>query len=113
MPVRALKKWQGLTDMGHREFQLLATLKTSAGYKALEEEWLTILSAIQARRDVAASRGQESAWRYYAGLEKGAKQIMMCLEEVLLRMEQEGGGIAEEPSEKISRLLEEARGEKK
>lgn len=94
-------------------YQQLIALKNHAGYKKLFELWMQKATDIESRRDIAASRGQESAWRYFAGLEKGFKQAMTQLDETLLAMEEEGGEIAQEPSETIERLLKEARGDMK
>lgn len=95
------------------DFQLLNSLKNHAGYKRLQELWLEEISDIEAHRDSAASRGQESAWRYQAGQEKGAKRIAMRLEVELAKLEDEGGEVAEKPSEVIEKMLAEARGEQK
>lgn len=92
-------------------FAMLQTLSKSPAFAKLVELWVVDVTKIEASRDGAASRGQESSWRYWAGLEKGYKRAMMRLQEELSRMEEEGGDIAQEPSEKIQRLLSEARGE--
>jgi hypothetical protein len=98
--------------MNKREtMMLLSTLAKSPGYMKLMELWIQEVTEIEAKRDSAASRGQESAWRYFAGQEKGFKRAMVRLNEELVKMEEEGGDIAQEPSEKIERLLSEARGE--
>jgi len=94
-------------------FTLLSTLIKSPGYAKLMQLWTTEVTEIETKRDSAASRGQESAWRYSAGREKGYKEAMMCLAKELLRMEDEGGDVLDQPSEKIERLLSEARGETK
>jgi hypothetical protein len=94
-------------------FQLLKTLANSEGFKKLMGLWMLEVSEIESRRDSAAQRSQESAWRYFAGQEKGYKKAMVRLAEELSKMEEEGGDFANEPSEKIERLLSEARGETK
>ena len=92
-----------------RDAQRLMALKAHAGFKELQELWIRDITAIEAKRDNAAKRGNESAWRYYAGLEAGYKQAVMCLELELSRMD-EDASVAEAPSEKIETLLAEARG---
>jgi hypothetical protein len=92
------------------DFQMLCKLRDSEAYKKLMALWLETITDIESRRDVAASRGQESAWRYYAGQEKGFKRAMMLLDEKISQLEADGGDPSDQPSEQIERLLDEARG---
>ena len=96
-----------------KDYQLLSSLKIHSAFKALMLLWLDDVTEIEAKRDSCAGRGQESAWRYWAGQEKGYKRAMTRLDEGLARMDQEGGEVMEEPSEIIEKLLNESRGEKK
>ncbi len=93
-------------------YQLLSTLEKSDAYKKLMILWMEDLTEIEVKRDVAAAKGQESGWRYWAGQEKGYKRAMMRLNVELSRMEEEGGEEPlNKPSEMIEKLLAEARGE--
>jgi hypothetical protein len=92
-----------------RDYELLTKLKNDEGYKRLMVLWLEEVTEIESRRDSAAQRGQESAWRYAAGMEKGAKRMMMLLDIEIARMEKEGGEFLEEPSDVINRLLAEVK----
>ena len=95
--------------MSANNFTMLASLLEDPRYKALQEEWLKEVSKIEENRDRAAARGAESAWRYYAGQEKGFKKAMLTLEAALALMEgHEDDG---KPSEMIEKLLSSARGE--
>lgn len=99
--------------MSASRLALFKSLKNNPAYKELQFLWLEDISEIEAKRDVSASRGQESAWRYAAGQEKGAKKIVTRLDEEIMRLEDLGGDTKDEPSEVVARLLDEARGESK
>lgn len=97
--------------MNNSTYTLLASLIKDPRYKVLQEEWIKAVSKIEENRDRAAARGAESAWRYYAGMEKGFKNAMLTLEVSLAALEsdeQEG-----KPSELIEKLLSSAAGETK
>jgi hypothetical protein len=100
--------------MSDREtFVLLSTLAKSPAYAKLMQLWILDVTEIEAKRDsVAQKTNSELSWKYHAGLEKGFKKAMMRLSEELASMEEEGGNVMDQPSEKIERLLSEARGEK-
>lgn len=95
------------------EFEVFTELQHSDGYKRLMLLWMEDLTEIETKRDTAASKGQESAWRYQAGIEKGYKRAMMKLNEVLIKMDEDGGDTVDKPSAMIEKLLSEARGEQK
>lgn len=92
-----------------REANLLAALETHAGYKVLEQLWLEDISEIEEKRDNAAKRGNESAWRYWAGMEKGAKQLMVKLKVTLAEWESES--TEEDEQERLMRMAKELKGE--
>ncbi len=94
--------------MSREDFQLFSTLEKSPGYKKLTLLWMDDLTEIEIKRDAAASRGQESAWRYWAGQEKGYKRAMMRLNQEIALLQEEGGP-REGPSEMIEKLLSETR----
>lgn len=94
------------------DMTVLLKLEESVGYKKLMVLWMQDLTEIEGKRDNAASKGQESAWRYWAGVEKGFKRAMMRLNQEISVMEEEGGDTLNEPSEMIQKLLSEARGDK-
>lgn len=92
------------------EANLLAALETHAGYKLLEQLWLEDISEIEEKRDQAAKRGNESAWRYWAGMEKGAKQLMVKLKVTLALWDSESD--EESDSERLTRMAKELKGDK-
>ena len=93
-----------------RDANLLAALQTHAGYKILEQLWLQDITEIEEKRDTAAKRGQESAWRYWAGMEKGAKLIMMKAQATLLAWDLESD--EEDDQERLMKLAKDLKGEK-
>ena len=95
--------------MNH-DANLLAALETHAGYKILEQLWLQDISEIEEKRDQAARRGNESAWRYWAGVEKGAKQLMVKLKVTLAEWELES--TEEDDQERLLKMAKELKGEK-
>jgi len=94
-----------------KDLVLLTALKSHPAYKRLQELWLEDISEIETKRDLSAARGQESAWRYWAGQEKGAKRLMVRLDIEIERLKEEGADPSNAPSEIIEKLLSEARGE--
>lgn len=93
------------------DFQVLVGLRKSEAYKKLMMLWMQDVSAIELKRDGAAGRNQESAWRYYAGMEKGYKDAILKLDVEIARLE-EAGSDPSQPSETIEKLLSEVRGDK-
>ena len=71
------------------ELQILSILKDHVAYKHLEDLWRARLSEIQEKRDKAAQRGSETAWRYWAGVEKGFQEAVTLLPLTILHMEDE------------------------
>lgn len=92
-----------------REANLLAALEKHIGYKLLEQLWLEDISEIEEKRDQAAKRGNESAWRYWAGMEKGAKQLMVKLKVTLAEWEAES--TEEDDQERLTRMAKELKGD--
>lgn len=94
------------------EYMALMRLMNNPDYKVLEAIWTHHLTAVEKSRDNAAARGTESAWRYYAGQEKGAKKIITALPAAMLAMESEDSELVGEA--KYESLLQEiTNGEKK
>lgn len=93
------------------EYVALKRLETNPDYQALQSLWLFTVSKIQKSRDTAAAKGQESAWRYYAGQEKGAQDIVMALSLRIAELESLDEELVEES--KYDDLLKEIRGEGK
>lgn len=94
-----------------QEYMSLCRLRENPDYQVLVNKWLYSLSKIQTSRDNAASRGQEGAWRYFAGQEKGAQTIMMALELAIKDLEEKDQELVNES--KYDSLLSEIRGEKR
>jgi hypothetical protein len=83
----------------------LKALEKSAGYQKLQALMIHQVSEIEKARDKAASKGSESAWRYWAGVEKGFKLAMTALPRALAEIEQKDDDLREETS--IDKMLEE------
>ena len=92
------------------EYIALKSMIEHPGWKVLEGEWLAQMTKIQEARDRAAKRGNETAWRYWAGQEFGAKVMMMTAMVAMSRMEQENDSL--KPDSEFDDLLKEVRGEK-
>ena len=91
----------------------LKSLLASRGYQKLQALWAHEYAAVMMSLQKAASKNQESAWRYYAGQIKGADLITGQLERALLQMEKEGLDEAESPAtQTVTELLNEIRGER-
>lgn len=93
------------------EYLALMRLSNNPDYKVLEAIWLHHLNVIEKSRDNAAQKGSETAWRYHAGQEKGAKRIVTALQAAILDMEAKEEGLAEE--HRYDTLLSEIKGEVK
>lgn len=93
------------------EYIALKTIEGSSGWKVLNDLWLYQISKIEEGRDKAAARGSETAWRYWAGQEKGFKLAMTALARALLEMESkdEDMQVDEEAQKRIDKLLSEVR----
>lgn len=76
----------------------LKALQSMRGYQKLQALWaheyIKIMEAVQR----AGAKGQESAWRYYAGQLKGADVMTQQLERALLQIEKEGEVMSETPA---------------
>jgi hypothetical protein len=92
------------------DYTNLRSLESNNGYLALQDLWREKFAEIQAKRDRAASRGQESAWRYAAGVEKGFQEAVMTLALYLQSVTSEDE--TNDANAKIDKMLSEIRGEK-
>lgn len=92
------------------EYLALMRLSQNEDFRVLEAIWAHHIAKMEASRDRAASRGQESAWRYAAGQEKGAKTITTALQAAILDMESKDDELADESN--YDALLKEIKGEK-
>lgn len=92
------------------EYMALKRLENNADYKILEFRWLSLISEIEKSRDNSAARGQESAWRYFAGQEKGAKRMVTALSARIIELEELDKELVDES--KYDELLNEIRGVK-
>lgn len=92
----------------------LKRLESSIGYQKLQALWAHEGGEIMKSTLKAASKGQESAWRYYAGQIKGFDLAITHLTRALVQMEKEGEAQREEgDGQSTEDLLRELRGEPK
>lgn len=89
------------------EYAALAGLETNTGFRVLEALWIHQIAKIEEARDKAAAKGNETAWRYWAGQEKGFKLAMTARQRAMVEMEKEKENIDQESA--IDRLFEEVR----
>jgi hypothetical protein len=95
------------------DFFDLKSLQMNAGYQKLQALWAHEYAVLMTGLQKAGAKGQESAWRYYAGQLKGADLMTGMLDRALLQMEKEGENEAFEKNEKSGTdILAELRGEK-
>lgn len=91
----------------------LKQLQQHAGYAKLQALWAHEYAVLMTGLQKAAAKGQESAWRYYAGQLKGADMMVGLLDRALLQMEQQGENeISERDSKSAAEIIAELRGEK-
>lgn len=69
------------------EYVALTNLVNSPDWAYLENEWLAQITNIEEARDKAAQRANETAWRYWAGQEKGFKLAMTTIRRAIKAME--------------------------
>ena len=91
------------------QYTKLKSLTDHPGWEILKQEWLAQITKIEECRDKAAKRGSETAWRYWAGQEYGAKLMTMTAEIALANMEKEN--LDDSENNGYEDLLKEARGE--
>lgn len=72
------------------DYMDLKTVQGMRGYQKLQALWAHEYVLLMAGLQRAAAKGQESAWRYYAGQLKGADLMTGMLDRALLQMEKEG-----------------------
>jgi len=92
------------------DYLALMRLKNNPDFQVLQGRWVYKLSQIQTARDNAAARGQEGAWRYYAGQEKGAQIILLSLDMAIKELESDNEEV--EASGKYKEIVDELLGEK-
>lgn len=94
------------------DYNDLKKIQNSLGYQKLQALWAHEYVLLMSGLQKAAAKGQESAWRYYAGQLKGADLMTGMLDRALLQMEKEGetDGTKEKSAAEI---IAELRGEKK
>lgn len=93
----------------NREAQILGQIQIHSGYKYLEDLWRERLSVIQEKRDKAAKNGQESAWRYWAGMEKGFQEAVLTLPLMLADMDNQVDN--EQAEDRMAVIAKELKGE--
>lgn len=89
------------------EYIALTNLLNSPDWAYLENEWLHQVTDIEAARDKAARKPNESAWRYWAGQEYGFKLAMTTIRRSIQKMEEVDAEL--ETESKIDKLLKEAK----
>lgn len=89
----------------------LKQIQKSIGYQKLQALWahegIRIMDSLQK----AAAKGQESAWRYYAGQMRGFDLAITHLERAILQMEKEGE-VDNPATQAVEDLMKEIRGDK-
>lgn len=93
------------------DYMDLKMLQGLRGYQKLQALWAHEGARIMASLQNAASKGQESSWRYYAGIAKGFDLAITHLERALIQMEKEGD-IDSPATRTVDELLKDIRGEK-
>ena len=92
----------------------LKNLENSMGYKKLQALWAHEGAEVMKSMTKAAAKGQESAWRYYAGQLKGFELAIGQLLRALEEMEKEGAAEQESQHQMTAEeILNELRGEPK
>jgi hypothetical protein len=91
----------------------LKQLQRQPGYAKLQALWAHEYVMLMNGLQKAAAKGQESAWRYYAGQLKGADLMTGMLDRALLQMEKEGESeIENKETRTAEEIISELRGEK-
>lgn len=90
------------------DYSDLKSLLLNRGYQKLQALWAHEYVVLMRGLQNAAAKGQESAWRYYAGQLKGADLMTGQLERALLQMEKEGEG-DNEGTKTVEEMLKEIR----
>lgn len=91
----------------NQDYVDLKNLAKNAGYQKLEALWMYQVSKVEEERDRAAKKGNETAWRYWAGKEAGFKLAMTAVQRALLEMEQKAVDVQEEENDPVTKLFEE------
>ena len=92
----------------------LKNLQNSLGFQKLQALWAHEGARVMESTLKSAAKGQESAWRYYAGQMKGFDLAITHLNRALLQMEKEGEAELENSGQQSTEdLLRELRGEPK
>jgi competence protein ComGC len=93
------------------DYSDLKNLRNSIGYQKLQALWAHEGAMVMNGLQRAAGKGQESAWRYYAGQMKGFELAIGQLERALLQMEKDGES-EEAQTKTAAEIIAELRGEK-
>lgn len=96
--------------MSAGEQAALRGVQMSQGYKILQALWATQGAKIMDSMMKAAGKGQESAWRFYAGQMKGFDLAITQLDRALEQMAKEDINLEEQKT--AEQLLAEIRGER-
>lgn len=93
------------------EYVALRQMEQSSGWKVLNDLWIYQISKIEEGRDKAAAKGSETAWRYWAGQEKGFKLAMTALARAIVEMESKDGDEEDttDAQKRIDELLDQVR----
>lgn len=90
------------------EYAALKSLESHQGFAVLQALWASQGGRIMEAMQKAAARGQESAWRYYAGQLKGFDLAITQLERALAQMDREEQNKEEQKT--ADQLLKEIKG---
>lgn len=89
----------------NQDYVDLKALEKSVGYQKLQALLVLQVSKIEESRDRAAAKGSETAWRYWAGQEKGFKLAMTALPRALADIEAKEESM--DADSNVDRMLEE------
>jgi hypothetical protein len=87
------------------EYVSLKNLLKHPGWDILGQLWMLQVTDIEKARDKAAKYGHESAWRYWAGQEKGFKLAMTAVQRAITEMEAEDDNLRDQ--KEGERIIEE------
>jgi hypothetical protein len=98
--------------MSSSDYFDLKQLQAHRGYQKLQALWAHEYAEVMKGLHTTASRNNETAWRYKAGILRGFDLAIGQLERAMLQMEKEGE--TETPaSATVEELMKEIRGETK
>lgn len=95
------------------DYMDLKMLQGMRGYQKLQALWAHEYAQVMTALQRAAGKGNESFWRYQAGILKGFDVAIGQLDRALLQMEKEGEGGEDQVNAKTAEdIIKELRGEK-